>query len=101
MLLPRSASQSSLITIDWWCNFLLQTLLPQAPGSQDSKQAKCILLDQVKQAVYAAQPADASLLDLLYSVSLEQVYTSKHLFWNAAHLPSFPPADLACYSFCT
>ena len=74
MLLPPSASQSSLIKIYCWCNFLLQTLLPQAPGSQHSKQAKNVLLDQVKQIVYAAQEADASLLDLLYSVSLEQVY---------------------------
>ncbi len=79
MLLPRSAGQSSPITIYCWCNLLLQTLLPRAPGSQDGKQAKGVLLDQVKQAVYAAQPADVSLLDLLYSVSLEQVHALGHL----------------------
>ncbi len=79
MLLPPSASRCSLITIYSRCKLLLQTLLPQAPGSQDSKQAKCNLLDQVKQAVYAAQPTDASLLDLLYSVSFEQVYNLGHL----------------------
>lgn len=80
MLLPGSASQSSITTIYCWCTCLLQTLLPQAAGSQISKQAKGILLDQVKQLVYAAQPADVSLLDLLYSVSLEQVYNVGHLF---------------------
>ncbi len=100
MLLPPSASRCSLITIYSRCKLLLQTLLPQAPGCQDSKQAKRVLLDQVKQAVYAAQPADVSLMDLLYSVSLEQVYTLGHLFWNAAHVMSTPPVDLACYSFC-
>ena len=72
MLLPPSANHSNL-TIYCCCNLTLQTLLPEAPGSQDSKQAKGVLLDQVKQAVYAAQPADVCLMDLLYSVSLEQV----------------------------
>lgn len=32
-------------------------------------------LHQVKQAVYATQPADTCLVDLLYSVSVEQVGT--------------------------
>ncbi|KAA6429063.1 MAG: hypothetical protein FRX49_01173 [Trebouxia sp. A1-2] len=58
---------------------VMETLLPQAAGSQISKQAKGILLDQVKQLVYAAQPADVSLLDLLYSVSLEQAVMVKAL----------------------
>ncbi|KAL0022867.1 hypothetical protein WJX77_001247 [Trebouxia sp. C0004] len=70
--LTHQAAQATKLVID--------TLLPQAPGSQDSKQAKGALLDQVKQAVYAAQPADVSLLDLLYIVSLEQAVMVKVLF---------------------